>query len=166
MTGSNYFIADHDGQRALAKSQDIVDSGPDFELSQCPYCRKFFFYKNIPRHIREVHPNRLTLPKKLKKKSKKEIILAMKKHVCPSPCNAAFIRKDHLTSHKTSRKCYFNQTIECHFCDSRFPIESALFNHLNNKKCPRQFTCKDCGSFFFRVTDIYDHYSSCNTVEL
>ena len=149
------------------KSQHNVENGiiEDMRillrLGKCSICRQYLSVNNMSRHIRESHPNRLPRSHGTKLKRKNELKVSSKIFKCTSPCNAAFFRKEHLTYHKKSHKCFFNKKYLCKFCSQMFVSEIAYWNHLNNRYCSQQFSCKVCKMHFSKRNDLVVHSKDC-----
>jgi hypothetical protein len=136
---------------------DVRAESITLTLVKCVYCRKFKTMKNMPRHIKEAHSNRTGQAKKRTHKNKSEIKADTKMFKCPLPCGQAFMRKSQLDLHKTRKTCYFNINFACPYCERPCANENIYQNHINNKKCPKQFSCQFCNMFFFKEFDRNDH---------
>ena len=130
-------------------------------LKKCPICRHHLSARNLPRHIREIYLNRLPRTKTDKFKTRDELRASNKSFKCTSPCKAAFARKHHLKRHKKSQTCFFNKKYLCIFCGKMFVTETAYWNHLNNRLCPKQFNCTVCQQYFSTSTELSVHSKYC-----
>ena len=107
------------------ENEIIEDMRILLRLGKCSICRQYLSLNNMSRHMRESHPNRLPISHSTKRKLKNELKASNKIFKCTSPCNASFLRKEHLTYHKKSQKCFFNKKYLCKFCSKMFVSEKA-----------------------------------------
>ena len=98
------------------ENEIIEDMRILLRLGKCSICRQYLSLNNMSRHMRESHPNRLPISHSTKRKLKNELKAFNKIFKCTSPCNASFLRKEHLTYHKKSQRCFFNKKYLCKFC--------------------------------------------------
>ena len=104
-----------------------------------------------------MHSNRLPRSKADKAKKKGDLMAALKIYKCDSPCNISFSRKDHLNDHKKSKNCKFNHKFFCHFCGKPFVEESSYVNHIVYCRCPKQFNCNMCKTYFSKQKELIIH---------
>ena len=119
-------------------------------LKKYPYCRLYYTRSNLVRHKKTVHPNRIIKSSHHKEKYVRKFTVKnqMKIYVCPETCGKAFCHKDSLKRHKESKDCYFNCNYMCCFCHKMFQSQEKYWNHLNFRRCPKQFPCTQCFAFF------------------
>ena len=96
----------HNKEAGIIEDMQIL-----LRLEKCSICRQYLSASNMSRHMRESHPNRLPRSKADKLKLKDELKYSNKIFKCTSPCNASFVRKDHLTYHQKSQKCFLTKNI-------------------------------------------------------
>ena len=134
-------------------------------IRKCSFCRRYITAANMSRHVKEIHPNRI-MPKKSQGKylKKAEIKQEAKTFKCPSPCDKAFERKETLERHQKRKTCIFNQTETCIFCSKGFVTKDSYWNHLSDKRCPKQFSCKKCNIFYFKLSDFQNHEKGCSII--
>ena len=132
-------------------------------LKKCPYCRHFITETHLGRHIKSLHSNRIVKNShhKGKYKKKSDFKKQQKLFACPEPCGHTFDRKENLIRHKKRKTCVFNQTDECPFCKRCFMGQLPLWNHLNKRRCPKQFKCQICLSYFYIETKLSYHMEHC-----
>ena len=113
------------------------------------------------RHIRECHPNCLPQNEKDMGKAKAKIKDNIRQLICSQGCGAQFTRKDRLDYHEKSKNCFYNKVHVCVFCEKSFQKRESYWNHLDNRKCPNQFQCQHCKSFFKTLSEINIHSIDC-----
>ena len=133
-------------------------------LRKCIYCRHYVTAANMARHVKNKHPHRIINRShhKDKYKSVREAKSVGVTYVCPPPCGKIFDRKDNLDRHKKRKTCYWNATHKCKLCFKIFTSEDAGFNHLEFRKCKKQFGCKSCDMGFRLKIELWEHQKICN----
>jgi hypothetical protein len=46
-------------------------------------------------------------------------------------------------------------------CDKLFPTEQSVENHQRNSRCPKQYKCVVCSTYFFKKTHCDVHIKDC-----
>ena len=93
------------------ENEIIEDMRILLRLGKCSICRQYLSLNNMSRHMRESHPNRLPISHSTKRKLKNELKASNKIFKCTSPCNASFLRKEHLTYYKKVRNVFLTKNI-------------------------------------------------------
>ena len=72
---------------------------------------------------------------------------------CDGACNDTFSSQFNLNRHKLQPICHNYlgpdiKCIKCEFCQGIFSSEEKKLAHLKKRKCPKQFKCRFCDTFF------------------